>query len=302
MTVRCAAPSLGGEADAGASVVCSTDRRMADQSEFDDKQRRALFSSHAEAYGDGRPGYPSEVFDHLRSACDLRPGCQVLEIGPGAGQATGPLLDAGAEVLAVEVGVELGLLLRTRFVGSRLEVRLGEFETVDLAAEAFDLVAAATSFHWVSPQPGLDRVARVLRPGGSVALWWNHFGDRDRPDPFREAVQPLLREHAPQLAETADNGGAGIGAHPYALDVGVRSEEIDSNGRFGPVEHVSIPWTATHTAGAAQRFLGSFSSWMALETEVRTDLLQAIGDLVDTTFGGVVDRPFLTAVYTARRL
>lgn len=275
---------------------------MAAESEFDDKQRRALFSAHAEAYGDGRPGYPSKVFEHLQSSCNLRPGCQVLEIGPGAGQATGPLLDAGADVLAVEVGEELGVLLRSRFKGRQLEVRQGEFETVDLASEAFDLVVAATSFHWVSPQRGLDRVARVLRPGGSVALWWNHFGDPDRLDPFREAVQPLLREHAPQLADSAAHGGAGIGAHPYALDVEARTKEINSNTEFGAVEHVLIPWTASHTAAEVQRFLSSFSNWMTLEAEVRADLLQAVGGLIDTTFGGAVDRPFLTAVYTARRL
>ncbi len=270
---------------------------MTNESEFDDKHRRALFSAHAEEYGDGRPGYPAAVFDYLRSSCNLGPGCQILEIGPGTGQATGPLLDAGAEVLAVEIGEEFGRHLRTRFQNRPLEVRLGEFETVDLDSDAFDLVAAATSFHWVSPKPGLDRVARVLKPGGSVALWWNHFGDQDRLDPFRDAVQSLLEQHAPQLA-----GSVGIGAHPYALDAGARTEEINSNGKFGPVEHVLIPWTENQTADQMQQFLSSFSSWMALETNVRTDLLHAVGRLIDTKFGGSVDRPFLTAIYTARRL
>ena len=65
--------------------------------------RRSLFESNVEAYGEGRPGYPSEVFGVLSRSCGLVPGCSVLEIGPGAGQATGPLLDAGAKVVAVEV-------------------------------------------------------------------------------------------------------------------------------------------------------------------------------------------------------
>lgn len=271
---------------------------MANKSEFSDKQRRALFSSNAETYSDGRPGYPTELFDHLRSTCGLRSGCQVLEIGPGTGQATAALLEAGANVVAVELGEELGVMLQKRFKGRPLQVRLGEFETMDLAAESFDLVAAATSFHWVEPQAGLERVAQVLKPGGSVALWWNHFGDTGRPDAFREAVQPLLREIAPQLAD----GGAGIGAHPYALDVQSRVEEIDSNGRFGPVGHSLIPWTATQTAAVIRRFLSSFSHWMALEADVRTKLLRAVGDLVDNSFGGTVQRPFLTAVYSAQRL
>ncbi len=273
---------------------------MTNWSEFDNHQRRALFSSHAEAYGDGRPGYPRAVFDHLQSSCNLRPGCQVLEIGPGAGQATGPLLDAGAEVLAVELGEAFASLLRTKFEGRHLEVRSGEFETIDLPSEAFDLVAAATSFHWIPPQQGLDRIARLLRPGGTIALWWNHFGDPDRLDPFRDAVQPVLQQLAPQLTDSA-TGGAGIGAHPYALDERARREEIDSHGSFGPIEHLMIPWTARQTTDSIRRFLCSFSSWMALETQVRTALLQAISDLIDTTFGGAVERPFLTALYTARR-
>lgn len=106
--------------DTGAGVLYC--HHMLNQSEFDDKQRRALFGSHAAAYGDGRPGYPPEVFDHLQSSCGLRPGCRVLEIGPGAGQATGPLLDAGADVFAVELGEDFGSLLRTRFADRKLEV------------------------------------------------------------------------------------------------------------------------------------------------------------------------------------
>ena len=233
---------------------------VAGLSEFDDTQRRALFSSHVQIYEDGRPGYPSKVFEHLRSSCKLGPGSRVLEIGPGTGQATGPLLDAGAHIVAVEVGEELGSQLCTRFADRPLEVELGEFEAVDLAEESFDLVAAATSFHWIAPEQGLHRVARLLRPGGSVALWWNHFGDPNRVDPFRNAVQPILQRHAPDFADSASNGGAGIGANPYALDVEARTNEIDSIERFGPVEHVLIPWTTTQTSDQVRQFLSSFSS------------------------------------------
>lgn len=76
--------------------------------------------------------------------------------------------------------------------------------------------------------------------------------------------------------------------------------EIDAGGRFGPVEHTLVPWTMTHTSDEVQRFLASFSSWMALEEFTRTEALRAIGELVDSTFGGEVHRPFLTAMYTAR--
>lgn len=274
---------------------------MAFESEFDDTERRALFSSHAEAYGDGRPGYPSQVFQHLRTTCGLDADSRVLEVGAGAGQATGSLLDAGAEVLAVEVGEEFGTVLRSKFSSDRLEVKVGEFETVDLAPESFDIVAAATSFHWIEPHRGLNRAADLLRPGGSVALWWTHFGDPDRSDPFRDAVQPLLEHHAPHFADSV-TGGSGIGAHPYALDGEARRSEIAATGRFRTVGEHRIAWSAMQSAVETQRFLASFSSWMALEPDVRTNLLREIGDLIDDAFGGVVERPFVTAVYTAARV
>ncbi len=41
---------------------------------------------------------------------------------------------------------------------------------------------------------------------------------------------------------------------------------------------------------------------MALDPTTRTTLLAAVGNLVDNQFSGAVDRPFLTAVYAARRV
>ena len=274
---------------------------MGPSNEFEDKQRRSLFGSSAVAYSDGRPGYPGEVFEYLSSSCGLGRGCRVLEIGPGTGQATGPLLDAGADVVAVEVGVDLSQLLESTYEDRQLELIVGEFESVELPSDPFDLVVAATSFHWVPPGAGLARVASMLRPGGFVALWWSHFGDSDREDPFREAVQPLLLRHAPQLAEGSERGGAGVGAHPYALDFETRTHEFDASGAFGPLEQFVIPWTATLTSVELRQFFNSFSNWMSLEDVVRNRLLDDIEEMVADDFGGVVQRPYLTAIYSAQR-
>jgi tRNA A58 N-methylase Trm61 len=59
------------------------------------------FNAAASTYHRGRPAYPDAVFDLLASRCGLRPGARVLDIGAGSGLATGPLLAAGAHVVAV---------------------------------------------------------------------------------------------------------------------------------------------------------------------------------------------------------
>ena len=56
----------------------------------------------------------------------------VLEIGPGRGALTGPLVQAAGRVVAVEVDPNLAALLRSRFDDSRLHLVVGDVLRVDL--------------------------------------------------------------------------------------------------------------------------------------------------------------------------
>jgi len=63
--------------------------------------RRLRFDRDPLGYQRARPPYPAEVFEILVREFGLGPGCRVLEIGAGTGQATGELLARGADVVAV---------------------------------------------------------------------------------------------------------------------------------------------------------------------------------------------------------
>jgi SAM-dependent methyltransferase len=264
------------------------------------RQRRGLFSSDVAAYDTGRPGYPDRVYELLQQVCRLGAGSHVLEIGPGTGQATGRLLHCGAAVTAVELGAEMAAALEAKYQGQSLSVEVGAFEEVALDPESFDLIVAATSFHWVPPETGLPRCADLLRPGGWLALWWTYFGDPDRPDPFRDAVTPIFEELAPSLIDTFP-GIAFAGAHPYALDAEARIAEIDASARFGAVQHEVIPWTGRHTPAELRALFASYSPCLALSPADRAQVLDAIEQLATASFAGLVQRPYLTLIYLARR-
>ncbi|MGH1505949.1 MAG: class I SAM-dependent methyltransferase [Acidimicrobiales bacterium] len=253
---------------------------------------RGLFDGVAAAYVDGRPGYPDELWRRLAELDALTAGCRLLEIGPGGGQATGPMLDAGASIVAVELGDDFADVLRRRHAGRPLEVLVGPFESVDLPGEPFDLVAAATSFHWVPTEVGLARAAGALRPDGVLALWWNVFGDPDRPDPFHEAFAPLATRLAPSPPEA--------GAHPYALRTEERIAEISAAG-FDDIEVTRLSWTGRHSPAGLRAMFATFSPILALEEPDRTEVLDGIERLAAEEFGGVVERPYLTMLYTAVR-
>lgn len=263
-------------------------------------QRRNLFSSDVLAYDAGRPGYPDRIYELLQEVCGLGPGSEVLEIGPGTGQATARLLQGGAMVTAVELGPEMAAALEAKYEAQSLSVEIGAFEEVALEPESFDLIVAATSFHWVPPDTGLPRCADLLRPGGWLALWWTYYGDPNRPDPFRDALTPIFEELAPSLIETFP-GLAFAGAHPYALDIEHRIAEIDAAGRFRPVQHEVIPWTGRHTPAGLRALFASYSPCLALPAADRTQVLDAIEQLATDTFAGLVERPYLTLIYLAPR-
>jgi SAM-dependent methyltransferase len=209
------------------------------------RDRRASFGHDASAYDRGRPGYPEEVFTILRERCGLAPGCRVLEIGPGTGQATQGLRDCGASVAAVELSDALAARLAEKFAGRDITIQITAFEEASLARESFDLVVAATSLHWIPAHAGLNRCADALRPGGTVALWWNYFGDPGRPNEFHDALVPVLRPIAPELVDESDTDGHGPAGN-HALDAEARIRDFDELGRFGRVHHQVIPWIGRH--------------------------------------------------------
>jgi SAM-dependent methyltransferase len=235
--------------------------------------------------------------------CGLGGDSVVLEIGPGTGQATVALLDRGATVTAVELGPALAERLQTKFEGRSLTVVVDAFEHAPIAGESFDIVVAATSFHWIPPASALPRCAEVLRRRGWLALWWNYFGDPARPDPFHEALVPILQRRAPQLLDAASAGNPGLGAHPYALDTVARITEIEDSGAFGPVQHEIIRWTGRHSAAELRKLFASFSPWLALEPDLRNSVLDDLEEMANDHFNGLVERPYLTPIYlTARRV
>lgn len=261
--------------------------------------RRATFDTGVDDYETGRPGYPARVYELLEDLGALRADTRVLEIGPGTGQATVELLARARSVTAVELGAALATRLRTKLPDRDLSVVLGAFETTELPVAGFDLVAAATSFHWV-PEGALTRCADLLAPDGWIALWWTFFGDPARPDPFHDALVGVLAEHAPELLDVDSAGIAAI-RQPHALDSAARIAEIDASDRYGTVRHEVIPWTGRHDRAELRALFGSFSPWLALEPERRARVLDATDALARDEFDGVVERPYLTAVYAAPR-
>ena len=63
---------------------------------------REVFNRDEADYDRYRPGYPAEVFTAIRDYTGVGQDGVAVEIGPGTGQATGPMLAMGCRVTAVD--------------------------------------------------------------------------------------------------------------------------------------------------------------------------------------------------------
>ncbi len=68
---------------------------------------RKIFDTIPEQFDRWRPRYCAELFAELIAYAEIGPGKAVLELGPGTGQATDPILHTGCEYCAIELGEHL---------------------------------------------------------------------------------------------------------------------------------------------------------------------------------------------------
>jgi hypothetical protein len=255
---------------------------------------RAAFGDDPAAYHAARPAYPEALWDRLGERCGLGPGTAVFEVGPGAGAATERLLTAGADlVLAIEPDRRMAAFLEQRLGSPALDVLIAPFESAVLP-KAFDLGVSATAFHWVEQRSGLAKAARGLKSGAWWAMWWTNFGDEDAPDPFHLATRHLFAE-TPRTPAHGTKGG-----RSFATDRAARLSDLASAG-FVAGEVDFWPWNQALETAHLIALYATFSPIIAMAAPARARLLDGLAEIAERDFGGVVERPFSTILYTARR-
>ena len=192
---------------------------------------RRLFGSDPSTYDARAAGHSERVYDVLVARCGLGRARRVLEVGAGNGAGdTTSARPRRRSTRCARAGSGARRLSARRRSAGRVDVRVAALEDAELGSSEFDLAAAASSFHWVEEDVGLEKIRGALRPGGWWAMWWTLFGEGRRKDAFMQAVDPLLEN----LPSSPSSGlrllAAGVRARRRSARCGARSGRL----RGGP--------------------------------------------------------------------
>jgi SAM-dependent methyltransferase len=164
-------------------------------------QDRWVFNRLAGAYR-ARPPYPGALVERL-AALAGGAGARIADLGAGTGDLALPLAARGVRVSAVEPARAMLDVLRARLApGLAIEPVHAAAEATALPAAAFDLVLLADSVQWVDPELAGGEAARLLAPGGAVAVVEAAFAAT----PFMRALAALRARANPKAAPQAAAG------------------------------------------------------------------------------------------------
>lgn len=234
------------------------------------------FDQAAEVYAASRPGYPDPAVEWL-----LGDGAdEVLDLGAGSGSLTVLLRRRAGLVVAAEPSPNLLTGLHAADPGIPA-VRAGA-EVLPFADGVFDVVTVATAFHWFQPDRALPEIARVLRPGGHLALVWN---TRHLTSPWTHRLEDLLRAAQPPTLQ--GNWGSGS----------VRV--LDHSRWFDPPDRASFDHEQLLDRAGLVDLVASRSYVIALEPASRSALLDQVGALLDAHArpDGTIALPYRTECF-----
>jgi SAM-dependent methyltransferase len=255
---------------------------------------RRTFDSVADRYQDARPEYPAELFDTLVEEAGLRPGDRLLEVGCASGKATLPLARRGFAITCVELGPALVAAARANLAGfPDVEVIEGAFETWEPPGrERFDLVFAATAWHWLDPEVRYRHARRLLRPGGHLALWTATHVIPENGDPIFAQLQSVYDE--------IGEGLPGDAVSPRPGELPDDRAEIEWTGLFDVVAVRQFDWEVTYDADGYLRLLDTFSGHIAMQPWQRDRLYGEVRRLLAERPDGRLRRHWGAVLQIAR--
>ena len=205
-----------------------------------DMELRKIFDTIPEQFDRFRPRYSAELFEYLIHYAQIGPAKKVLELGPGTGQATDPILETGCDYHAIELGEHLYAKMKEKYSRfPNFHIVNDDFITRDFGPQRFDLVYSAATIQWIPEEIAFSKTYELLNPGGVLAMMLTRSDYRTPNEDLYAKIQKLYDQYYKPDIPYSQGGFRYHHASNYGY---VDFEERDFHGRreMNPDEYVSF--------------------------------------------------------------
>ncbi|MBO7333610.1 MAG: methyltransferase domain-containing protein [Lachnospiraceae bacterium] len=235
---------------------------------------RKIFDTIPEQFDKFRPRYSLELFRFLIDNVSVGPDKTVLEIGPGTGQATDPILMTGCDYNAIELGEHLFEKMREKYGKyPNFHIVNDDFITHDFGKQRFDLIYSAATIQWIPEEIAFSKTYELLKPGGTLAMMLTRADYKTPNEKLYEEIQKLYdKYYKPDIPYTH-----GSFKYDHASDYGfVDFKEHDFYGtrEMDPDEYVS--------------FCGTHCDHIVIPEPIKTEFFDGLKNAVINNGGRIV--------------
>lgn len=232
---------------------------------------RRIFDTIPEQFDKHRRRYCPELFDRLIRTTGLDESKTVLEIGPGTGQASQPILHTGCDYHAIELGEHLAAKMSEKFGHlPNFHMVVDDFITHDFGTQQFDVILSAATIQWIPEEIAFQKTFRLLKPGGFLVMITAGGDYRSPNEELYQKIQQVYSAHFKPTVEYPHRGFRYRAATEYGYE---------------DFQHLKFQTEKVFTADEYVAFTGTHCDHLVLPEEHRDaffhGLRQAILDAGD---------------------
>lgn len=246
-----------------------------------DRQVRAIsFGSAAGDYARYRPAPPAEAAEWALG----RSSGLVIDLAAGSGNLAGRLLGNAERLVAVDIDPRMLAALGQRLPGVARVAARGE--ELPFGAAAAGAVVISSAWHWLDPRRAWPELARVIRPGGTLAVMWS---GPDRSVPW---VDDVL-------------GPRGTGRSTGGADERRRSVDLPGDAPFSLVQERTFTAAVAYEVADLPGLAASYSRIMVLSAGEKHSAMEEVAARVtarpELAGATTVELPLRCRVWRASR-
>ncbi len=237
-----------------------------DTLELEQEEFRRVFDTIPDQFDRYRPRYSEELFAFLNDRANIGPGKSVLEIGPGTGQATEPVLRTGCEYHAIELGEHLYGKMKEKYGQlPNFDIVNDDFITHDFGDLRFDMIYSAATIQWIPQETAFTKCYDLLKPGGTLAMMLTSSEYRSNDETLYEKIQALYdKYYKPEI--------------PYAR--GKFNYTAAPEYGYSQVERYDFKGQRTLTAEEYVRFTGTHCDHIVIPEPLRNEFFEGLKNAV----------------------